>query len=166
MLISLVVFSCKEEKKNDLIEEKIGNDFFVVKLNVVAQKDDSFHVFYTEDGSINFNEENSVWFEFKGSPEKQDLVFNLPEGVSPNQLRLDFGINKEQGDVKINNIEVSYKGKVLNIPGAMFTKYFTANEANTKVDTLGQTLKPIEEGINTSLYPLESLQPELEKLLQ
>ena len=169
LFLSLAILSCKNEEvkkseENQVSNQPIGNDFFVVTLDLVAQKDDSFHVFFAEDGSINFTEENSVWFEFKGSPNSQKMVFNLPKERMPNQLRFDFGVNKEQGDVKINNIEITHKGKAFNISGSEFTKYFWPNEASTTIDAATQTLKPIKPGVNTSLYPLETLRPELEKL--
>lgn len=174
ILLVLLVFSlvgCKNEKSEntqipEVIQQPVGNDFFRVTIDVVAKKDDAFHVFFTEDKSINFTEENSVWVEFKGSEASQKLVFDLPKDRFPNQLRLDFGINKDLGEVKINNIEVSYKGKTLNMAGAEFTKYFRPNESSTLVDPVNQSLKPAKPGLNTSLYPLETLSFELEKLLK
>jgi hypothetical protein len=168
LLLAMVFISCKKEgninEENQATNQPIGNDYFVVTIDLVAQKDDSFHVFFSEDGSDNFIEENSVWAEFKGSPNSQKLVFNLPKERMPNQIRLDFGVNKEQGDVKINNIEISNKGKIFNISGSEFTKYFRANEASTIIDVTTQTIKPIKPGVNTSIFPLETLRPELEKL--
>jgi hypothetical protein len=174
ILIVLFVFSlisCKNEKSENTEtqqaqEQPTGNDFYTVTLDLVAQKDDSFHVFYTEDGSVNFEENNSVWVEFKGSPNSQKLVFNLKKGVVPNQLRLDFGLNKEQGDVKLNSVEIAYLDQKLTYSGSEIFKFFRPNESSTTVDINTQTLKPINKGGNTSLYPLESLKPELEKIMK
>jgi len=169
LFLALTLISCKNEdgnksEENQVSNQPLGNDFFVVTVDLVAQKDDSFHVFFSEDGSDNFTEENSVWFEFKGSPNSQKLVFNLPKERMPNQLRLDFGVNKEQGDVKINSIEITYNGKAFNIQGSELIKYFRANDASSTIDIATQTIKPIKPGVNTSLYPTEALRPELEKL--
>jgi len=160
--------SCKNEKTEtqQTTEKPAGNDFYTITLDVVAQKDDSFHVFYTEDGSVNFEENNSVWAEFKGSPNSQKLVFNLKKGVMPNQLRLDFGLNKEQGDVKLNSVEITYLDQKLTYYGPEIFKYFRPNESSTIVDVNTQTLKPLNKDGNTSLYPLETLKPELEKIMK
>ncbi|MGV3697710.1 hypothetical protein [Flavobacterium sp.] len=174
VLIFLFVFSlisCKDEKTENTetknaVEQPAGNDFYSITMDVVAQKDDSFHVLYTEDGSNNFEEINSVWAEFKGSPNSQKLVFNLKEGAIPNQLRLDFGLNKDQGDVKLNSVEIAYLNNKVTFTGPEIFKYFRPNEASTIVDINTQTLKPLNKGGNTSLYPLEPLKPELEKLLR
>ena len=170
-IVFITLLSCKDkatpkDDENGVTNELAVKDYYEVTMDLVATKNDSFHVYYTEDGSANFTEENSVWCEFKGSPNSQKLVFKLPEERTPNQLRLDFGLNKEQGDVKVNNIEISYKNKVFNIKGGDITKYFTPNSLSTTIDLVNQTIKPLKTGNNTSLYPIETLKPELEKLLK
>lgn len=140
------------------------NDFFKVSIDLVAKKDDSFHVFYNEDKSGNFVEEKSVWCEFKGSYSSQTLNFNLPKNVLPNQLRFDFGVNKEQEEVKINNISITYLDKKFNISGVDMSKYFNPNESSTSL--VGDILKPLSKGQNASVYPLEPLTIELEKLFK
>jgi hypothetical protein len=139
-------------------------------LDVVAHKDDSFHVFYTEDGTMNFSEDKSVWTEFKGSDESQKLIFDLPKGKIPTQLRIDYGLNKDQGEVKINSLEISYKGKSKLIPGADYFKYFRPDLNNTVADVGKQTVKPLiapgKEFVGRSTYPLENLPAELKSLTQ
>lgn len=170
-LVFTTLLSCKNEQtqksdENVTSNQPVVNDYFVVTMDLIAQKDDSFHVYFIEDGSDKFTEENSVWCEFKGSPNTQKLIFKMPEDTMPNVFRLDFGVNKEQGDVKVNNIEITYRDKSLKIPGAEISKYFKANDASTIIDLATQTIKPIKPNINTSLYPTEALRPELEKLLK
>jgi len=174
LFVVLLVFSlisCKNEKTENAEtqqtkEQPAGNDFYTITLDVIAQKDDSFHVFYTEDGSVNFEENNSVWAEFKGSSNSQKLVFNLKKGVMPNQLRFDFGLNKQQGDVRLNSIEIAYLNQKVSFSGLEIFKFFRPNELSTTVDQANQTLKPINKDVNTSLYPIETLKPELEKIMQ
>lgn len=170
-LLVFALISCKNDKTPDQENPKAetqvtGNDFYTITLDLVAQKDDSFHVFYTEDGSVNFDENNSVWCEFKGSLNSQKLVFNLKKGIMPNQLRFDFGLNKEQGEVKLNSVEVAYLDNKRTFSGPEIFKYFRPNESSTTIDVNTQTLKPIKPDDNTSLYPLETLKPELEKMMK
>jgi hypothetical protein len=171
LLIVLSTLGCKNEKSENTdtqlpTKQTVGNDFYTITLDLIAQKDDSFHVFYTEDGSINFEEDKSVWNEFKGSPNPQKLVFNLEKGVMPNQLRLDFGLNKDQGDVILNSVQITYLDQNLTFTGPEIFKYFRPNESSTTIDLSTQTLKPLNKGQNNSLYPLETLKPELEKIMK
>lgn len=177
-IIVLFVFSlisCKNEKSENTEtqqateQQAATNDFFRITLDVVAKKDDSFHVFYSEDKTLNFTEENSVWAEFKGNDAAQKLVFDLPKDRYPSQLRIDYGLNKDQGEIKINSLEISYKGKVKLISGADYFKYFTPNLENTSVDAGAQTVKALKSGKDfsgPSTYPLESLAVELENLMK
>lgn len=172
-LLAITFTSCKNEKSGEKdpkkdVEQNSANNFFRVTLDVVAKKDDSFHVFYLEDQTSNFTEEKSMWSEFKGSEESQKLVFDLPKGKVPKQLRIDYGLNKEQGEVKINSIEISYKGKVKLIPGSEYFKYFRPNLENTIVDVGKQTVKALvksgDQFEGPSTYPLETLTAELQNL--
>jgi hypothetical protein len=171
----LAFVSCKDDKstKDDQQKEAqkpAGNDFFRVTLDLIAKKDDSFHIFYTEDGSQDFKEENSVWVEFKGSDNGQKLNFDLPTGVMPTQLRIDFGVNKAQEDVQINSMEMSYHGNTALISGPQFFTVFRPNEASTVFDVPGQKVKklvvPGKESVNPSVYQLEALNAEIEKVLR
>ncbi len=178
IIILLAIFSfisCKNEKTENketqqATELPTENDFFKITLDVVAKKNDSFHVFYTEDQSQNFSEENSVWVEFKGSEVGQKLVFDLPKDRFPTLLRIDLGLNKDQGEVKINGLEISYKGKSTNISPADFFKYFRPNLENTSVDVPTCTVKALAKSgkdfSGASLYPNDVLSIELKKLME
>lgn len=171
-LIALTFVGCKNEKTEENTTQQSGeaaapkNDFFQVTLDVTAKKDDHFHIYFSEDGSINFTEENSVWSDVKGSESSQKVVFNLPKDVIPTQLRVDFGWTKDQGEIVINNFEMSYMGKTKTIPGADFFKYFRPNEGNTIVNEQNHSVKslPNDGKVGPSAYPLETLTQELEIL--
>jgi hypothetical protein len=174
MLFSLALISCKGDKQDekketvDTVVNK-GNDFFTITLDLIAQNDDSFHVFYSEDKTENFTEQNSVWVEFKGSPNSQKLVFNLPKDRIPTNLRIDFGVNKDQKEVKINNFEIVYQGKKVDMTGLDFFKFFRINEAITVINIPTQTIKAKKEGkdyFGASFYSLEPLSKEIENLLK
>ncbi|NHM03423.1 hypothetical protein [Flavobacterium celericrescens] len=166
----LFVMSCKNEndvKDAEKVEDKkVLNDFFEIKLDVKGKKDNTFHVYYTEDKSLNFDEKHTVWAEFEnGSAENLKVVYKLPNDVLPNQLRLDFGINNIDG-VSIENIEITYLDKTLNIKGAEISSYFRPNELCTVYDSTANVFKPLKKGDNISLYPIEKLPIELEKLFK
>lgn len=167
LFAALAIVSCKDEKAAQPEAAKPAEEQnFKVVLDVVMKKDDALHIYYTEDGSINFTEENSVWAEVKGAETSQKVTFNLPEEVIPSQLRIDFGWAKDQGEIVINSCEFKYYGKSWMVPGADFFKYFRPNEGNTIVNPANNSVKslPNDGKVGPSAYPMETLAPELKKL--
>ena len=171
LFVLLTIFSCKKETKSigtEVKKEEVSNNFKVT-LDAKVKKDDSFHVYYTEDGSTNFTEESSVWFEFKGSDESQKIVFNLPDNTIPTQLRLDFGVNKDQEDIIINSFKMEYQGKVYEVPGTQFFTLFVNNPESCTIDSAKATIKPInnkERYLGPFFYPIDILKKEIEKLVK
>ena len=171
LMIILSLFSCKQEtKKQDtnVVNTEVSKTFKVT-LDVKVNKNDTFHLFYTEDGSINFKEESSVWVELKGSPEYQKVVFNLPENTIPTQMRIDFGINKEQDDIIIKNFKMDYLGKTFEAPGSLFFNYFRPNELVVAIDATTNTIKPIKkegQAYGPSFYPQDALSDQIKKLVK
>ena len=49
-----------------------------------------------------------MWMAIKGSEAPQDIVFTLPKDVLPTQLRLDFGMTKDQAPIIINSFSMNY----------------------------------------------------------
>lgn len=114
---------------------------FSVEMDVIALKDDHFSVYYTEDNSINFVGEKAVWQDVKGQPQSQKLVFNLSEDILPTNIRLDFGNNKEQGDIVLEKFKFSYYGNSVEIRGADLLKYYLpCKEVDTKIDEANGTI--------------------------
>jgi hypothetical protein len=97
MLLSLV--SCKKETDKKEGNQKLAElkETFDVNFNLVVEKDDTFQLYYTEDGTLNFSDDKSIKSELKGSVDAQDVLFKLPADVLPTNIRLDFGDNPEQG---------------------------------------------------------------------
>ena len=171
-LVALVLFSCKQESKKAETDTKKAefSKIFKVTLDVKVNKDDTFHLFYTEDGSINFSEESSLWVELKGNPENQQVVFNLHENTIPTQMRIDFGINKGQDDMIIKNYKMEYAGKTFNAAGPQFFNLFRPNELVALVEASTGAIKPIKKEGQTyfgpSFYPKEELAKQIEILVK
>lgn len=149
LLLALTMLSCKDqekkEDKTDVIAEQstIKPNIFTVTLNATVKKDDSFQVYFKNEDGASFEEKNSLFIEFKGSDKPQDIVFNLPEDVLPNYIRLDFGTNKEQEEIIVNNFKIDYLGKKFEAKGADFFKYLIVNELTMKKDTVKSSVTPI-----------------------
>ena len=173
-LTVLGVVSCKDDKKTEdavtTPEAPKVEKGFSVGFGVIAKKDDNFHLYYTEDGSINFTEEKSLWYPLKGSDTEQEVSFVLPEDVIPTNFRVDlgYGVNKEQSDIVLRKFKMDYFGKSFEAKDSLIFNYFYPNKDNTILDKANATLKRIKQDQNTapSLYPHTTLIEEINKLVK
>jgi hypothetical protein len=166
MSISVLFFSCKDgeakksEKQSETTVKKENPKTFKVILNVIAKKDDSFHLFYSEDGTLNFPEETSIWVNFKGSETPQNIVFELPEDIIPSLLRIDLNSYQQEESIQINGFKMKYYSSEFNVDGKGFFDYFGPNlETVEIVDKNKGIIKPlVKEGQKyspPSFYPSE-----------
>lgn len=158
-IVSLMTFvSCKDDKKTDnqVIEEPVNT--FEVTLDVNLKKNDTLHLYYTEDNSINFTEENSLWVSAEGKEQNQNVVFKLPVDVFPSQFRLDMGVNPENERIVLNGITFSYAGQTSTIRDSLIYNYFRPDESVTVLDKKTNTLsrKDPKATRGPSLYPHEA----------
>lgn len=172
VLVTLFI-SCKEEKANDKInnEPQELKETFEVNFNLTISKDDTFTLYYTEDGTLNFGDENSVKAVVKASDIAQDVLFKLPADVLPNQIRLDFGDNPEQGSILINSMKAKYITKEFSVnfndheDGAKHYFYFLENQVNyNPLDGKATFLKPEGQIYDPLMWSNQLLSEELEKL--
>lgn len=162
--ISLFALSCKNDKAAESLDvvapEETKDNFFRVTLKAIVTKNDDFALYYTEDGSINFFDVKPIWQGVTGSETEQEIVFQLPEGVYPTQLRFDLGLNKEQSDIVIKGVKFSYKGNEFNANGAEFFNYFRADENQCTADPMTGVVKALVvngERKGPSLYPHQDI---------
>lgn len=170
LFLSLTLLSCKkEDKKADEVATPTvenNDNIFKVTLDLLVKKNDTLHLYYTEDNSINFTEEHSVWLPVEGKNTNQEITFNLPEDAYPTQVRIDFGVNKENTDVTFKKAKFDYLGKNFTAVDSTLFMYFRADESNTVLDTKTGVIKRKDANQNTmTLYPHQDvLGPELMKL--
>lgn len=173
VLLTVFISGCKDGKSVDNLEikkpEVIDNSFKVI-LDVIVKENDDFSLFYTEDGSTDFTKIKPIYMSVKGSETSQKVLYSLPEDVIPTQLRLDFGINKNQKDIVLNSVTMDYKGKTRTIGCPELVSFFRADDSKCTFDPItGKIVAKIVDGkrLYPSLYPHETvLQPEIEKLLK
>lgn len=145
-LVMFALTSCKNETaKTETDKTKTElKETFDVNFNLVVTKDDTFKLYYTEDGTLNFGDDRAVLCVVKGSNVAQDLLFKLPADVLPTQVRLDFGDNVEQGDIIVNSMRYKYLKntyeKVFGI-NEPITHYFYPLESQIKIDDTTKTVK-------------------------
>ena len=166
-LIALMfsVLSCKNDKKEAQKEEKSDGSLHVI-ISAIVPKDDSFQIYWNEEGSDNFTAEKFVNIDIKGNEKPQDLDFKIPEQAMPKQLRFDLGSNKGQGTIKINSLKLKYYDKVFQCQAQDFWKYF-GNNTSIDYDKKTATVKFITnlpEGFDPIFGGTSNIPVELEKL--
>ena len=129
LLVTVFFAGCKKDNSVDSLEVvkpevKAVDNSFKVTLNVTVKKDDTFSLYYSEDGSTDFTKIPPLWMVVKGNPAQQNVVFSLPKDIIPSQLRLDFGMTKDQEPIVINSFQMNYLQKEFKINKELISWYF------------------------------------------
>ena len=166
-LVSVFMFSCKNEPKSDEPKPEVKDNTFKVTLNLLIKKNDTIHLYYTEDNTISFKEESSIWTSVPGKDVAQDVTFALPKDVFPTQFRLDLGVNRENEKIVLKGINFNYLDKAFAINESSIYNYFRVNTDNTNFEATTKELSRKDPKIAAGpcLYPLEiPLKTEIDKL--
>lgn len=174
VLVALLSFSCKNDKAATVVDKpevaSVRDDIFTVTFDLIVEKDDNMQLYYTVDGSINFDEKDSMWFPVTGKKDAQEVQFKLPEGVIPTSIRVDFGHGKNelQSNVELKSFRMKFNDNVEEVKGVEIFKYFVAFEPYTDVVAGTTTLqrKKKDQDVGPILYPLESQAQLIERLIR
>lgn len=168
LLVVALFASCKEDKsaeaENINVNEEPVLAPFTMTVNAVVNKDAEFQIYYNEDGSENYPAEQYVNVAIKGSDDFQDLVFVLPEDISPMNLRFDLGSTKDLTEVKFNNVKIDFKGKSINIGNESIFRNFYPN-TQVEFDTINAIAK-IKVKAEEVYDPIVGATPELKKQIE
>lgn len=166
-LITIVVGCNKEKSEASSVVAPLEEKGFKFSINVLAKKNDTFSLYYTQDNTTNFTSA-PIWLEVKGSDSAQDIVFTLPEDVIPTQFRIDMGKSEDQEPIVINGFEMSYLGKTFRANGDQFYIYFDPDLSKTIFDKETRTVTAVvKDGVKQypSFYPnVKPLGDEISKL--
>ena len=178
MILMASFFACKNEGDSkdteqtaaNPTEEKADENLLKVSFDLIVKEDDNMHLYYTEDGTINFDEKKSIWMPVKGNDQTQEVSFRLPENVLPTHLRVDFGYgkNETQSDVELKSFRLKYYDKIFEAKDTMIFNYFYPNLENTVVPFKTAILKrkAKDQPGGPILYPHATLTVELEKIVK
>lgn len=164
-LLMLALFSsCKDEKKEEAKAAPVLNNIQVT-LDLVIKKDDSLQLFYKDEAIPAFNEENSIITPVKGSSERQEIVFNLPEEITPTELRFDIGNKEGQLPVVINNFKMQYKDAIYNSKDSTMLYFLPNNQLKYDQATKTLTYNKVEnEPYDPFIYSTELLKKQVGNL--
>lgn len=168
-IIFLSLTSCKENKKDEVTDEvKVdAKQNFSLDLDVICLKKDDFTLFYTEDKSISFTADKTAWRGVIASPLSQRVTMDLKGEIIPTNIRLDFGVNKDQEDIILEKFKISYYGKTFEAKGSEFFKYFIPNTfIKTEIDQVKGTVKFLKSASFSTpfFYPHQAIIDELIKI--
>jgi hypothetical protein len=172
-VLLVFVTACKDkENKEGTTEqaqpEKAVKENFSVELDVAASKKDDFSLYYTEDNTLNFKGEMALWHGVTGNNTREKVLYDLSEELVPTDIRLDFGMNKDQEVVTVYNVKISYYGNEMSFIGSDFFKYFIeSKDFKTEIDVPNGALKIMKNGPEYKtpfFYPRQELIDALKKL--
>ena len=150
-IIGVLVFtaffaSCEKNEKTDSLK---------MDLDLVMKANDSIHIFYTQNASVEFDEKQSFWTKVKGNKKNQKVEIVFHDSIQPKQIRIDFGRNIKQPEIILNEITFTYKEKSFSVKGEEIYFLFRVDESNTVIDKLVGSLKRKEpnQATGPSLYP-------------
>jgi len=76
-----------------------------------------------------YEEKLSLTKKIKGSVSSQQLIFELPYGVKPKNVRFDLGENQNENDsIRLENICFQYKNRIIRGEGGLYKSWFIFNE--------------------------------------
>lgn len=174
ILLCASLFSCKNESKNEetpiVGKDSIDKTLMRITFKIIAERDDKSCLYYTQDGTINFDDNKSVWLDVKGSKNPQELVFVLPKDVLPTHLRLDLGrgVNPEQTYYDVKGFKIEYLDKKFEANDINVFNYFYANKDINVITPNSTVLKKLKPNQETAvmLYPHIPLTEELSKIIK
>lgn len=111
ILLFLIVSSCGQGKKKDTTIISRTDYKIKVIINATVLENDVFEVYYYEFGQVTFHSLDFISSLVVGGPNPQDIVFELPELVYPERIRLDFGKNKNQKKIELNALKLTCNSK-------------------------------------------------------
>ncbi|HLT54042.1 MAG TPA: hypothetical protein VKZ97_09125 [Flavobacteriaceae bacterium] len=162
LLVSLLLFNCKEEKEQNLdsqdnieiAEEPKGDDKFKFDFDFETSVPDDFSI-TANDVFMNNNQFMNVKVTHKlnANETQKKIRFEFPENIVPDyQLMLSLGMKNEK-KVTVKSILLTYNETEFNVTPDKVEEYFTLNkfvEYNPESGIL--TTKKVEGNHNPLLF--------------
>ncbi|WP_343618381.1 hypothetical protein [Flavobacterium sp.] len=164
LLVIVSMISCKNKEEEKPVEEVKANTFDVI-VDLDIKKDDELILFYKDPSIAYFDAKNTVYYGVKGKDAPQTIVFSIPEGILPNDIRFDISSKKDQEPITINSVTLSFEGRNFKIDKKDLLKYFTPNEFIKFDETTGvATFSSNGENYDPFFLTKPAIYPEIEKV--
>ncbi|RMZ50330.1 hypothetical protein EB822_09020 [Flavobacteriaceae bacterium PRS1] len=133
VLLIVLVFACKSENKNKAEQppkaiETVQKDVFTLSINAIVENEDTFILFFLEEGQEHITKKNSATVKVQGSVEPQEIRFIIKEEVLPTKLLLRFGNEQKAQKIEFLTTELSYGENSFIIEKDRFFQFFIPNK--------------------------------------
>lgn len=122
--------SCKNQSKQNSTNENgktLYEDQLLIEINLTVLEDDVFELYFRDKGEV-FDVSKSRKQFVSGKKELQKIVFGLNQHEYPYNLRLDFGNNPKQRELRIKSIVLLYNDGRHEFSKEELIKHFTPNK--------------------------------------
>lgn len=110
----------------------------MLTVELILEKTDELVVYYAQKQDP-LSELNTIRKKVQGKNQMQTVEFTLP--AASNKFRFDLGQNKNQGTIKIANIELKGKKKQKTFSPNHILKYFKPNHHIEKIEIVDNLLE-------------------------
>lgn len=126
LFLALLSFSCKNEEKKESQEKQApAKPPFTVIITMTAAEEDIMTLYFKDNTMSTFEEEKGIYKEVKKG--EQEIVFGLPDGFLPNDIRFDLSAKNPAQVCKVEKIHFLNEEKSFDIINADIEKYLTPN---------------------------------------
>lgn len=109
LIAGFIFFSCGREKKEPTAVVEL-KDKFAISIEATYPQNDSIVLVYKKSGFWDYD--HPISLNVKGQESSQRLTFDIPEGDYVENLQLTISTNKEQKEIKYQDVSVLYNGKL------------------------------------------------------
>ena len=136
-------------------KDSIENNQLIIVLDAVIKHDDSLHIYYLNNESIQLSESKMFWLKVNGNKKNQPIKIKLPTNNKTKSIRIDFGNNPKNDKIILNKISLKYNKKTLELKGKEIYYYFNIDVNNTVIDNNSGVLsrKNLKDKKGPTIYP-------------
>lgn len=151
LAILCLIFSFYNCNHKDSIEK----NQLVIVLDAVIKHDDSLHIYYLNEESIQFTENKMFWLKVKGNKKNQSIKVKFPTNSKTKSVRIDFGNNPKNDKIILNKVSLKYNNKTLEFKGKEIYYCFNIDVNNAVIDTNSGVLsrKNLADKKGPTIYP-------------
>ena len=139
LLIVALSLSCGGEKKEEIVPMEEQLDKFSISFAATYPKDDSLSLVYKKNGYWDYD--HPIALKITGQELAQKFIIEIPEGDYLENFQVTISTNKEQKEVKIEDVSVIYNDKLFfDGSNLKHISYFNSN-SGLKWDDVNKTLE-------------------------
>lgn len=163
-VISFLVTSCKTDSKKTGAAEEEKPAIVEVAVTLTSKDADVMTLYYKDNSITYYVEDMAIYKNLKAG--KQELLFELPEDVVPNDFRFDISTQSAGNVIEIESIEFRYMANSFKILNQDLAKYFNPNEFLTfDIATRKYETKKVDGKYDPFLTTTGQFYPEYEKMI-